>query len=213
MSVVQNPITGRSRGKFSNAIFSKWKGLNTLRSKPISVNQPNTTAQLSRRFMFYKAVSYGRSILPILRSSLKSLAVNISEFNAFISRNIPYIDPISGKFITAALSSLSFASGALPGFMSLVGSAAAGHAILVSWDPTYLSNLRGATDLVLFFTYNATTDTLKYHAQGEQYDTGSDTISDAGVAGDSVSIFIATCDVDYVDFSNSTFVGTFTLLA
>lgn len=213
MSVVQNPITGRSRGKFSNAVFSKWKGLNTLRSKPLSVNQPNTSAQIERRAMFAAMVAYARPILSMIQSSLKSLSVNKSEFNTFISKNIGNIDTSTFKFAVPSIPNLVFSAGSLPGFHSLVGSAAAGHTILVSWDSSYLSSLRSATDLVLFFCYNITTNALTFHFQGEEYATGSDTVSDAGVAGDSVAIFIATCDVDAVTFSNSYYVDTITLLS
>lgn len=39
MAIVQNPITGRSRNKFGTAVFSKQYGKNTMRAKPLDVNQ------------------------------------------------------------------------------------------------------------------------------------------------------------------------------
>ena len=40
MAIVQNPITGRTRKKFGTAVFSKHYENNTMRSRPIQVDNP-----------------------------------------------------------------------------------------------------------------------------------------------------------------------------
>ena len=48
-AVTQNSIIGRTRGKVGGVVFSKWRGLNTLRSKPESVKNPKSPGQLFQR--------------------------------------------------------------------------------------------------------------------------------------------------------------------
>jgi hypothetical protein len=38
MAVIQNPIIGRAKNKFANAIFTTWKGKNIIKSKIICVD-------------------------------------------------------------------------------------------------------------------------------------------------------------------------------
>jgi hypothetical protein len=84
MATVQNPITGRSKGKFANAIFSKWKGRNTLRSKPLEVANPQTPAQVQQRDSFAAAMAFARSISAIIYVGFSQFRDTISEFNAFM---------------------------------------------------------------------------------------------------------------------------------
>jgi hypothetical protein len=48
-AVTQNPITGRTKNAYGPAIFSKWKDKNTMRTKPVSVANPNTIPQQNAR--------------------------------------------------------------------------------------------------------------------------------------------------------------------
>ena len=56
MAISQNPITGRMRQKMSNVVFSTVFGQNVVRSKPLTVRNPKTTAQINHRDYFTKVV-------------------------------------------------------------------------------------------------------------------------------------------------------------
>ena len=56
MAISQNPITGRMRQKMSNVVFSTVFGQNVVRSKPLTVRNPKTTAQINHREYFTKVV-------------------------------------------------------------------------------------------------------------------------------------------------------------
>ena len=56
MAISQNPITGRMRQKMSNVVFSTVFGQNVVRSKPLTVRNPKTTAQMNHRDYFTKVV-------------------------------------------------------------------------------------------------------------------------------------------------------------
>ena len=56
MAISQNPITGRMRQKMSNVVFSTVYSQNVVRSKPLTVRNPKTTAQTNHRAYFTKVV-------------------------------------------------------------------------------------------------------------------------------------------------------------
>ena len=56
MAISQNPITGRMRQKMSNVVFSTVFGQNVVRSKPLTVRNPQTTKQVNHRDYFTKVV-------------------------------------------------------------------------------------------------------------------------------------------------------------
>jgi hypothetical protein len=72
MSKVQNPITGRSRGKMGNAVFSKQYGHNTIRSKALTVKNPNSADQQIQRGKVKMIGQIVRQVGTILRSYLSS---------------------------------------------------------------------------------------------------------------------------------------------
>jgi len=88
MAVTQNTLIGRTRGSIGGVTFSKWKGLNVAKGKAENVQQPNTDAQLLQRSKMAIVVALYRSISSIVQTGFQSLAVNMSEFNAFTSYNI-----------------------------------------------------------------------------------------------------------------------------
>lgn len=87
MSVVQNPIIGRASGKFSTAIFQKWKNKNVLRSKPLTVANPDTVNQQMRRGMFKACVALARYLSPVLIVGFSTFKATLTWMNVFIKEN------------------------------------------------------------------------------------------------------------------------------
>ena len=80
-AIVQNPVTGRSRGKFAGAIFSTQFGKNTLRSKPLHVRNPRTLEQLTQRQRISITMSKLRLFTLLVRSGFRLVAEGMSAFN------------------------------------------------------------------------------------------------------------------------------------
>lgn len=211
MSVVQNPIVGRSSGKFSNAIFSKWKSKNTLRSKPLVVHQPNSPAQLTQRSVFALMVSYARSIISELRFSLKYSASDMSEFNAFIKKNMHLVDSDELNMPFPSLRDLVFASGPLPGLADVVLSYVSGLTCPISWDDSYFASERENQDLIQLFFYNFTQNVVSFQDATFLFSNGNDTVNLPGVAADVIYIFAAVKRGDSSSYSPSQYVGTVTI--
>lgn len=88
MSIVQNPLIGATRQKMGNAVFSTWKGIYVLKTKPVSVANPDTDPQQQQRSAFAQMVLAFRNMPAVVRTGFKKLAVKKSEFNAFMSYNL-----------------------------------------------------------------------------------------------------------------------------
>jgi hypothetical protein len=81
MAIVQNPIVGRSSGKFANAIFSKNYQKNIIRSKPIEVANPNTTGQQTQRHKFTIFQSFVSDLLTIFRIGYTNKSMKKSAYS------------------------------------------------------------------------------------------------------------------------------------
>lgn len=87
MAITQNPITGRMYGTLGNAVASKWKGKNTLRSKALSVANPQTDAQMKQRAKFKILTVLGKILSMAIRVGFKETAVAVTQSNRFMSIN------------------------------------------------------------------------------------------------------------------------------
>ena len=85
MAKTQNTLIGRSSGSVGGATFSTWKGINVLKSKPLTVANPRTPGQVATRNMFTALVALYRMIANQVKIGFASQAVKKSEFNAFMS--------------------------------------------------------------------------------------------------------------------------------
>lgn len=88
MSVVSNPLIGKTRQSMGNATFSSWKGINVLKTKATSVANPRSDGQVQQRGAFSQIVAAFRGMPAAVRAGYKKLAVRKSEFNAFMSETL-----------------------------------------------------------------------------------------------------------------------------
>lgn len=154
MAIVQNPITGRTKGKFSTAVFSKQFGKNTMRSKPISVHNPKTQLQREQRSKFSLMVEQARHFMDFIRMGFKQAAVGMSQFNVFMQSNIS--DVITGTYPDYAIdyTKLIVAKGTLTGAESTTVTADVGHKVTVSWADNSGTGDALATDKAMILLIN-----------------------------------------------------------
>ncbi len=214
MAITQNPITGRSRGKFATAVFSKQFGKNTMRSKPLQVANPRTQKQMEQRTKFSMMVELSRMFLGFIKTSYNQVAVGMSEFNMFMKTNIANV--ITGIYPNYSIdfSQLLVAKGTLTGVENGAATAAAGHLINLTWaDNTGISDAL-ATDnaMALVINYDkgavAQDMTTKSRADGSL----SLTVPSAWV-GDKVEVFLAFISETKDKVSDSSYLGQKTIVA
>ncbi|MDA3879128.1 MAG: DUF6266 family protein [Prolixibacteraceae bacterium] len=88
MTVVSNPLIGKSSGSVGGVTFTSWKGINVIKTKPAVVANPKSDKQTAQRAAFSSIVSIYRVMVSILVLGFKELAIKKSTFNAFVSVNL-----------------------------------------------------------------------------------------------------------------------------
>jgi hypothetical protein len=161
-AVVQNPIIGRAFGKLANTVFSKWKNLNTLRSKPVQVANPDTPAQQMRRGMLSTLVEFGRGFISMLRIGFDGFHFKWTALNAFIRYNY-------GTLVVAGtppnfnvdLSAMVISKGPLTvtGSSSVVATDAS-PTVTVNWPTALVGDDQANGDLAYILVVNEDTDAI-----------------------------------------------------
>jgi hypothetical protein len=212
-SVVQNPITGRTRGKFATAVFSKIFGKNVMRAKAIQVHNPKTTAQKTQRMRFSLIVMFAQLCLSYIKTAWGQMAVGMSAFNAMVSYNVK--NAITGTYPSLVIDGtlLKMASGSLTGVSNGVVSASAGRHVVFGWDDNSGDGNADATDIGLPFIYNKAKNEVRFsHLTCVRSGLAVTALVPASWIGDTVYSYMAFKKVNHVTTSDSQYLGTCVIL-
>lgn len=89
MGKIPQGILGGVSGKVGSVVGGGWKGINYLRSKPLSVANPRTVAQVAQRDKMTYMVALAQVWLAVLVKPLwDRFAQKMSGYNDFVSKNI-----------------------------------------------------------------------------------------------------------------------------
>lgn len=92
MGVINQGILGKISGKVGPVQGASWKGIAYLKQYTIPSN-PNTPAQQSQRGRFANCVRFAQSLYSmIIEKFWNPFSVKMSGYNAFISKNIKFLD-------------------------------------------------------------------------------------------------------------------------
>lgn len=158
MSVVQNVLIGRSKQKIGNAVFTTWKGINVLKSKPLTVENPNTINQQMRRSALAQGVALYRAVSQVILLGWKELAIGKSEYNAFISfflkNAVDYSAPPAASPIAAQM--LMTKGTITKQLITTATSSGAADTVTVNWDSSVLQPGQATSDKALIVVNDAT---------------------------------------------------------
>ena len=88
MGTIKRGILGGFKNKVGSVIGSSWKGIDTMRSMPLSVANPNTAKQKAVRGMFKTLVDVTSSVnSTLIRPYWSRFAKRMTGSNAFIKEN------------------------------------------------------------------------------------------------------------------------------
>lgn len=164
MAEVQNPITGRSKNKFANAIFSTWKGKNILRSKPLSVGNPRTTAQVKQRLRIGFLAKKSSELGSLLRDSFKEVANGMTEFNAFVKRNYQNTDASGSTPSFVSAEDVIVSAGSLAGLADPSVTIMSSQSIKLEWSSQSASANCLGTDTVVLVGFDTVTKRMSVSA-------------------------------------------------
>lgn len=105
MAVIKAGILGGLSGSIGNVTGSSWKGVAVLRTKPLSVANPNTPAQQAVRTPWALLTKLGSSITgAILQPVWNGIASKMSGYNLFMQKNAQLAFSSLGDFLPLGLS-------------------------------------------------------------------------------------------------------------
>ena len=213
MAIVQNPITGRTRGKFSTAVFSKQFGKNTMRSKALSVRNPRSPEQLDQRAKFNVALAFVRSVISIVRVGYAKFASGMSAYNACMRQVM--LEAIGGSYpnydITYA--DVMLAQGPLTGFSAPSAIAAAGKKINFAWTDNTGQGNASDSDIFCYGILNKDSGEVYSGVSARTRKDGSLSVTTSAQANDKVEVYGFFISATTGEASDSVYLMEHTIVA
>lgn len=130
---VYSLIGSRGVGSVGELTIQKWKDKTVARTKPVSVENPQTEAQMSHRQKFQLLVALSRVLSSVITVGFKQISTSMTTFNSFIKYNIQ--TAISGSYpnFTVNQEYLTISRGSALPLSTVVVSAGAGGNAQVVW--------------------------------------------------------------------------------
>lgn len=144
MGVIKRGILGGFSGSVGSVVGTSWKGIEVMKSKPLSVANPRTAGQVAQRSKMSNVVALATVINA---STIKPLwdrfAVKQSGYNAFVQANID----LFASIIPSPAASFILSKGKMTAGDGLGAVAEAGAALLTaSWSDFSGDGYKLATD-------------------------------------------------------------------
>lgn len=205
MAILKQGILGGISGRVGNVVGSSWKGIPVLKTRPLSVANPRTNAQVEQRDKMSTMVKIGSEALNgFVRPLWDRFASQMSGYNAFISANIQSLNA-SAEIVPATFRASRGRMLATP--ISYAATDSKGLELDINWDNNILDSFQASTDIPYILVVSASGDVkVANNAVGTRANTTAVLESLPGktvVAGDIV--FLSFRRVDGTVVSNSSF--------
>jgi hypothetical protein len=208
MGVIKQGILGGFQNKVGAVIGSNWKGIATMRSRPISVANPRTGKQVAVRSVFTTLVKMASALnATLIRPYWSRFAQKKTGANAFISANYGKMAGNIGQIPDHMILS----QGKLDGLAEFVcGFAGADYQLV--WDEATLGVYGATTDKVSIFALLGTSDeagrnSVQYKYLGETTRGAGSFIVDPGELAPEITEVVGTRFVACVSRLDGTMVS------
>lgn len=153
MAVIKSGILGGLSGSIGNLTGSSWKGIAVLRTKPLSVANPNTPAQQAVRTPWAKLTQLGSSIVgSIIQPVWNGIASKMSGYNLFLQYNAQQAFDALGVFVPA---NLKVSPGTLASTPITNTTIVSATSTTVTWSATLPSAQALATDKAYIVAFDS----------------------------------------------------------
>lgn len=217
MSQYNQGILGPFSGKVGTVVGSFWKGRFVMRGRPTHMTNPNTAAQQAQRARFSLVSTTLAPLRPVINVgfAVRADVENVTPVNVAMQINMEQAVTGSGTNVSIDWNRFMVAGGTLLNVETPTATAAANHAITLSW----VNNAGVQSDVldsdeVMVVAYNPTKKqasfdlvTLFRDDQGGVLNVPSTWV------GDAVQVFIFTRSADKTRCSPSQLMGAVTITA
>jgi hypothetical protein len=213
-AIVQNPVTGRTRKKMANVVFSRIFGKNTMRAKPLSVANPRSDGQVSQRGKFSLCVQSLRYCIGFLQVGYKHAASGMSAFNKAVMDNFHTIVTGTYPSLTVDWSLAVLAKGSLTGASNPLATGPAGHKVTFTWDNNTGEGDAQASDIAMLIAIDPISKNSTTSMTSVLRSAGTaDLVVPAKSIGHSVYCYIAFKDALNKKVSDSTYIAAVPIIA
>lgn len=212
MATFVNGILGGFSGKVGTVIGSYWNGIEYMRSRAAHVSQPNTPAQLEQRARFALVGKFIRPLIPFLRVSYKSMAVNKSAFNAAMAHTLE--NAVTGTYpeLSIDFTKVLVSQGLLLGAESASAVSTTANTINFTWNDNSEDYGANPTDKVVLVVYCPALQKFITSIGTAMRTEGSQTMTLPTVfSTQEVQTYIGFCNATIDEFSNGEFLAAVTV--
>ena len=188
MAIVQNPIVGRSSGKFANAVFCTLLGKNVLKSKALEVSNPKTLPQQKTRAILSALSQSAKKFTNAIDVGFAAVAISMYPRNYFIKENYDNVSVNDSLDVTFDYSKLSLSTGALGDAATGLTATKVGADLDLVWTTSETDF--PATVKVYVVRFNSTTGNIAFKENLCRYSEEAFTwTGQAGTVGDHIYLF------------------------
>jgi len=203
MGKIPQGILGGVSGKIGGVVGSSWKGINVIKTKPLSVANPKTAGQVAQRGKFSNSVAFAQAILStVIKPLWDRFASQQSGYNAFIQTNID----LFAAALPSPVADLIISKGKMSATeIADVTAAAASNQLDVEWADDSGAGFKLATDTVFIVAFNEDTGEIVGFDTEVTRDTvtASVELSDGITIGDTIQVYLAFRRADGTIVSNT----------
>lgn len=206
MGTFKKGILGGFSGTVGTVVGGNWKGIDYMRSRPISKRSGSSTAQDVQRLKFSLAAKFLRSMKPLLMTSFQETGGKMTGANSALSYTLK--NAITGIYpdLEIDYKMALVARGSLPNVVSPQAGANAA-AINFSWAPNEGIGIAAATDKAILVAYHPGSNTGFYAVSMFTRKEGSATFNLPALAGEEVETWIAFISENGKEVSSSLYTG------
>lgn len=155
MARVQNPIIGQAVNQAGGMIFSVWKQLKVMRSKPLSVANPQTPAQQAVRRRMALLASLMREVLGVIRVGFVRYQNGTTQWAQFLKENYATGTSDNGTIAALITTALKFSKGTLLPMEAGSIAQVTGQEIQLTWTDNSGQQGANASDRLHIILVNA----------------------------------------------------------
>jgi hypothetical protein len=188
MAIIKQGILGGLSGSVGGVVGSSWKGKNVIKSKPVSVANPQTAGQVEQRSRMSAVVLFAQAILSIwIKPLFDRFAQGQSGFNAFVSRNIANF--VNGTIVAYEELVMSIGNMALTSIDTVAADLSVGTVVL-TWTPD-TEGFHLASDFAYIIAFNVEKESVSSsNVAIRSAGTGSCTLPAGSEVGDTIWAFL-----------------------
>lgn len=202
---MEQGILGGLSGKIGSVVGSSWKGIPVLKTKPLSVANPQTAGQVAQRTKFSNSVAFAGIILAtVIKPLWDRFASRMSGYNEFIQTNIDlFAATLPNPFADLIISKGKMAATVIDALVAV----SAAKLVTIQWINDSGSGFKLTTDVAYAVIINETTGEIVGGADGFNRADGETELSFSVnlEAADDIHAYLAFKRADGTVVSNTSY--------